>query len=231
LFELLRRPIAGRMVVIAATERIDGDLHAIGVDPDVLVRRQLAATGRTWVMLDEVHGTDVRWCTADDVSTSASPVAGTGDVLVGTGDPALSVWVGDCAPVVLIGGGGRVAACHAGWRGLAAGIVDVAIAALDDAPVTALLGPCIHPCCYEFGAADLASVASGVGVAPTTIAGTTLAGALSLDVPAAVAAALAGHGVAVEVAGSCTGCDERWFSHRRGDTGRHAVVVWSEGPT
>jgi polyphenol oxidase len=229
LLELLRRPIAGRTVVVVATERSDGDVHAIDVAPDVLVGRQVAATGRRWVMLDEVHGTAVRTCSAVDVADPDTAVVGEGDVLVGGGDPsdpALAVWVGDCAPVVLIGDH-RVVACHAGWKGLAAGVLDVAVDAVGG-PVMAVLGPCIHPCCYEFGAADLAAVAAGVGVDPSVISGTTVQGTLALDVPTAVTAALARRGVPVELAGSCTRCDERWFSHRRGDAGRHAVVVWTE---
>jgi hypothetical protein len=226
LIELLRRPVAGRTVVVVATERSDGDVHATGVDPPVLVCRQLASTGRRWVMLDEVHGTNVVMAGPDDVATPQTPVAGVGDVLVGTGDPALAVWVGDCAPVVLIGDD-RIVACHAGWRGLAAGVLDVAVDAAGGRS-TAVLGPCIHPCCYEFGAADLAVVASALGVDPATITGTTTVGTRALDVPAAVLQGLTRRGVDVDVAGSCTRCDDRWFSHRRGDAGRHAVVVWTE---
>jgi copper oxidase (laccase) domain-containing protein len=228
--ELLRRPVADRIVVVVATERADGDVHATDVAPDVLVARQLAVSGRRWVMLDEVHGTGVRWCTAADVATATAPVAGPGDVLVGSGDPALAVWVGDCAPVVMVRDDGALVACHAGWRGLAAGILDVAVDALGAPPVAAVVGPCIGPCCYEFGADDLAAVAAGVGVEPASITATTRAGTLALDVPAAVTAGLAVHGAVAEVAGSCTCCDDRWFSHRRGDRGRHAVVAWTEAP-
>jgi copper oxidase (laccase) domain-containing protein len=228
LLELLRRPVAGRTAVVVATERCDGDLHATAVPSPVLVERQLAVTGRRWVMLDEVHGTVVHACTAADVADADRPVAAEGDVLVGSGDPALAVWVGDCAPVVLVGDDGTLVACHAGWRGLAAGVLDVAVDALDRPVVAAVLGPCIHPCCYEFGADDLATVARALGVDAAAVTGTTSAGAVALDIPAAVRAGLARRGVTVEVAGSCSRCDDRWFSHRRGDPGRHAVVAWTE---
>jgi copper oxidase (laccase) domain-containing protein len=214
--------------VVVATERADGDVHATNVPAADLVTRQLAVTGRRWVMLDEVHGTASHRVTGADVADPARPVAAEGDVLVGSGDPALAVWVGDCAPVVLVGVDGTLVACHAGWRGLAAGVLDVAVDAVGGPVAAAVLGPCIHPCFYEFGAADLAAVAESLGVDCTAIRRTTSTGTLALDVPAAVRAGLARRGVEVDVTGSCTRCDERWFSHRRGDAGRHAVVAWTE---
>jgi copper oxidase (laccase) domain-containing protein len=217
-----------RTVVVVATERRDGDVHATSVAAADLVSRQFASTGRRWVMLDEVHGFGTHRCSDVDVDNPDRPVAAEGDVLFGSGDPALAVWVGDCAPVVLVADDGTLAACHAGWRGLAAGVLDVAASGLGRPIVAAVLGPCIHPCCYEFGADDLATVAASLGVADADIAGTTTSGTLALDIPAAVTAGLAVHGVAVENTGSCTACDDRWFSHRRGDVGRHAVVVWTE---
>ncbi len=161
-------------------------------------------------------------------------MAGTADVAVASSTP-VAVWAADCAEIVLFGRDGDVVGCHAGWRGLAAGVIDVAVNETPG-PLAAVLGPCIHPCCYEFGALELQRVADGVRVAPEFIAGTTAsghgstgtAGRLALDVPAAVAAALARHGIELDVIGPCTGCDERWFSHRRGDVERHAVVAWYE---
>lgn len=84
--------------------------------------------------------------------------------------------------------------------------------------------PFIHPCCYEFGAGDLASI-------PHAVSSTTTTGLSALDVPATVSAQLAVHGIDLDVIGACTGCDERWFSHRvRAERARHAVVAWWEQP-
>jgi copper oxidase (laccase) domain-containing protein len=224
--ELLRRPIGDRDVTVVCTERSDGDVHPLRVSPSDLRDRQLAATGRTWAMLDQVHGTgrvDHDSCGP----TGGDPVIGVGDVLVAVGGRPVAIWAADCAPVVLVDDDGAIVGCHAGWRGLAAGVIDVAAAA-GRVPRRAVLGPCIHPCCYEFGSAELERVAEGLGVAPSRITATTTSGSPALDVPTAVGLALGNHGIELDVVGPCTGCDRRWFSHRRGDVGRHAVVAWSE---
>jgi copper oxidase (laccase) domain-containing protein len=199
-----------------------------------LLRRQLELTGNRWVMLDEVHGVDV--VRIDSLASVAWPVAGTGDVIVAErSGETLAVWVADCAPLALFGANGatRVVA-HGGWRGLADGVIDVAVDALESTGTevaAAVLGPCIHPCCYEFGAADLERVASGVGASPSEVTGSTTWGMRALDVPAAVAAGLGRRAIELDVAGVCTGCDRRFRSHRRrGDAERHALVIWIEAP-
>jgi polyphenol oxidase len=225
--ELLRREADAGVAVAVVTERHDGNVHPLAVDAATLGRRQRTLTGRAWMMVDQVHGTAVFRAMDANVDW---PVAGTADVAVASSTP-VAVWAADCAGIVLFDRDGGVVGCHAGWRGLAAGVIDVAVSETT-APLAAVLGPCIHPCCYEFGARELQRVADGVQISPESIAGTTAtSGALALDVPAAVAAALARHGVALDVIGPCTGCDERWFSHRRGDVERHAVVAWYEAAT
>ena len=77
----------------------------------------------------------------------------------------LLVLVADCLPVALAGGG-RVTMLHCGWRGLAGGIIEKALARFD-APPAAAIGPGIGRCCYEVGPevldafAELDGVASG----------------------------------------------------------------------
>lgn len=232
MLELLRRDIAGRVAVAAVTERTDGDVHPEHVDAATLQRRQLALTGAPWVMLDEVHGVDL--VALDALCAPTWPLAGTGDVLLADrSDEMLAVWVADCAPLALFGENGtsRVVA-HGGWRGLADGIVDVAVGAVESTGTrvaAAVLGPCIHACCYEFGEIDLERVASGVGAPVQAVTATTRWGTPALDVPAAVAAGLARRDIALDVVGTCTGCDLRFRSHRRrADLERHALVAWFE---
>ena len=232
--ELLRREMGGRVAVAAVTEAADGDVHPEQVDPETLRQRQLTLTNTRWLMLDEVHGTDV--VAVDDLAAVAWPQAGTGDVLVAQrSNETLAVWAADCAPLAFFGANGmsRVVA-HGGWRGLAAGVVDVAVDALESTNTqvaAAVLGPCIHPCCYEFAAGDLDLVAHGVGAAGSAVSGSTTWGTLALDVPAAIAAALMRRGVQLDVVGTCTGCDRRFRSHRRrADPERHALVAWFEEP-
>lgn len=227
---LFESTVAGREIRILATDRDDGDMRPDCVAVADLLDRQVSATGRPWVMLDEVHGVDVvdvgdRMCGA--------PMVGVGDVAVTDRSGVhLAVWTADCAPIFLLGDDGTVVGAHGGWRGLADGVVDVAVATArrnDAQIVAAVLGPVIGPCCYEFGADDLAVVAHGVHAAPADVSGSTVHGNLALDMSAAVRCALARHGVGLDVTGPCTGCDERWFSHRqRNDPGRHATVALIE---
>lgn len=77
-----------------------------------------------------------------------------GDGWVSAG-PAVGVFTADCSPLLLWSGDGRVVgAFHAGWRGLAAGMPEAALRAMEAAgarEVSAALGPLIGPCCYEVG--------------------------------------------------------------------------------
>ena len=224
--ELLTTEVGRWRVRVVATDRSDGDMHPERVAPDLLAARQLAVTGTVWPMLEQVHGTDV-------VSFPSLVDAPVGDIAVSrSGGSPVAVWAADCAPVALVGRRGTIAMVHAGWRGLAGGVLDVAVRAANDADggvAAAVLGPTIGPCCYEFSAADTVVVAAGVGAAADEITGVTAWGTPALDVPAAVGVALARHGLAVAASCPCTGCDERWFSHRRrAEPGRHALVAWSE---
>ena len=59
----------------------------------------------------------------------------------------------DCLPIAIAvtDGPPRLAVLHAGWRGLAEGVVEAGVAALGDGPKAAVIGPAIGPCCYEVG--------------------------------------------------------------------------------
>jgi copper oxidase (laccase) domain-containing protein len=87
-----------------------------------------------------------------------------------------------------------------------------------------VLGPCIHPECYEFSPADLAPIATRLGAAAV---GRTSAGRPALDVPRAVRLALKAVGVTdLTDLGVCTACSPDHFSHRRdGRTGLQAMLV------
>jgi copper oxidase (laccase) domain-containing protein len=144
----------------------------------------------------------------------------------------LAVRTADCAPVVLLGRQ-SVAVVHVGWRGLLAGVVEqavAALAALGDAAPVAHLGPCIRPGCYEFDGPELAQLVDRFG---PQLRATTSWGTPALDLSAGVGAALAAAGVAAPTdASGCTACDQRWFSHRaRGEAGRFATTVWLEEAT
>lgn len=131
------------------------------------------------------------------------------------------VFVADCLPVALSGPQG-VAMVHAGWRGLAGGILAAGAEAVE--ATSAAIGPGIGPCCYEVGDEVLGAFDElGEGIA---------AGRM-FDLPEVARRLLARAGVeTVESAGLCTSCEEElFFSHRRdqGRTGRQAGLAWIEG--
>lgn len=131
------------------------------------------------------------------------------------------VLVADCIPVVL-SARGAVAALHAGWRGLAAGILEEGMRALREVggqgPVTAIVGPCAGACCYE------------VGEEVHTALGQPMpAGDRRIDLRSIARERLLEAGAErVEDVSACTICDERFFSHRReaAQAGRQAAVAW-----
>lgn len=135
---------------------------------------------------------------------------------------AATVLVADCLPVAIAGPGG-VAMLHAGWRGLAAGILRdgaARVAALKDGPLHAAIGPGIGGCCFEVGDEVREAFATHAHARRGR----------SLDLKAIARRELLDAGVeAVDDCDLCTVCDpERFFSHRRdgGRTGRQAGVAW-----
>jgi hypothetical protein len=158
-----------------------------------------------------------------------SVLDGEADALVSV-DPlaGLIVLTADCASIALGSPEGVFGAVHAGWRGLVDGVVERAVGVMREngaTEVVGVLGPCIHPECYEFSPPDLDRVASRFG---DQVRARTATGRAALDLPAAVAAALATAGADHRLADACTGCGGDYFSHRaRGDSGRQALVVWS----
>jgi YfiH family protein len=130
------------------------------------------------------------------------------------------VLAADCLPVALAGDG-AVAAVHAGWRGLAAGVLGEGVRAVRElgreGDLIALIGPCAGPCCYEVGE----EVHAAFGGAHRH--------GRNIDLRAIAREQLFAAGVGeVRDEGGCTICDERFFSHRREGqrAGRQAVVAW-----
>jgi YfiH family protein len=206
------------MVDVRCSTRADGDFHLEG-DARALAGRQRAFHEGSWTQLDEVHGTDV--VVVDHPGQHDRAVADA--VVTRCPGAVLAVWVGDCAPVALIGSDGAIAVAHAGWRGAIDGVLQRTVATMSSPSVRAVLGPCIHPCCYEFGAADLARFTTRFG---PEVAAVTTSGTPALDMRAVVRLALAEVGVALEDRSECTRCrSHRYFSHRNGDRGRQVLTV------
>jgi YfiH family protein len=140
---------------------------------------------------------------------------------------SIAVRVADCLPVALASPPeGRLVAVHAGWRGLAAGILERAVAEFDSPDtILAAIGPAIGPCHYEIGEQVAMAVAAR---SPAGVVTDRRDGRLFLDLPRTANRTLRAAGVPrVEVADTCTACEpSRFFSHRRdGVTGRQALIA------
>lgn len=157
-----------------------------------------------------------------------------GDALV-TARPglALSVITADCVPV-LVSMGDAIAAVHAGWRGVVAGVVPAAleelrsIAGASDAPPVAWIGPAIGACCYEVGEDVAAQIVAASG---EDVAKSGPAGKPHVDVARAVELQLRHAGIADvrRLGPSCTRCEpELLWSYRRegAKAGRNIAYVW-----
>ncbi|HVT78018.1 MAG TPA: polyphenol oxidase family protein [Acidimicrobiales bacterium] len=178
-----------------------------------------------WTWLRQQHGREV--VSVDEPGAYAGAAADAAVAFVP--GAAVAVVTADCAPIVLVADNvACVAVVHAGWKGLVAGVVDATVAimrARDAEGISAALGPCIHPECYEFGADDLAAIADALGVG---VRGVTSQGTAALDLPAAVRASLERNDVRlVHDEDTCTAHTPGYWSHRaRADKQRQATVAW-----
>lgn len=206
-------------------------------------QRLLAAwCGATPVWLEQVHGPRVVVLEPADARPGAPPHRADAAVSTTPG-LACAVQVADCLPVLMAARGRAVGAAHAGWRGLAAGVVEATLATVCEqascapAEVEVWLGACIGPRRFEVGADVLAAF----GVAPAGQGAPVAArfrprgadhpGKWWADLPGLAADRLRAAGVErLSGAGLCTVEERsRFFSFRRdGLTGRMAALVWLE---
>ncbi len=141
---------------------------------------------------------------------------------------ALAVVTADCVPV-LLADDRRIAAVHAGWRGLAESILPAAVDRLNETsdPINAWIGPAIGPCCYEVSH----EVAQKVGASSSeAIVRDGPRGRPHLDLAAAARIQLESRGeVRVNTVEACTRCDaDRLWSYRRDGpgAGRNVAAIW-----
>lgn len=214
---------------------------AVGDDPLAVAenrRRYAAALGGTPVFLRQVHG----------VHALRLPLAEPADAVpeadaCWTTEPGVAcvIQVADCLPVLFAAPGGLgVAAAHAGWRGLSAGVLEATASALCQATgcaaaeLEAWLGPCIGPRQFEVGA----DVLAGFGVSQATPHGrfkSHTAGKWLADLAGLARDRLAALGLERIEGGTWCTVEEasRFFSFRRdrprhGNSGRMAAAIWIE---
>jgi YfiH family protein len=210
---------------------IGDDSQAVAHNQRVLAE----AIGATPVWLDQVHGADVVRLTRADAAPGA-PVHRADAAVTTERGIACTAQVADCLPVLFAAPGGRaVGAAHAGWRGLAAGVLEATLAQVAQAArcapgeVRAWLGACIGPAQFEVGADVLDAFGASAG-APVAAHFVAKAGGKWLaDLPALARGRLRAAG-AREIGGGswCTVSDRsRFFSFRRDRvTGRMAALIW-----
>jgi len=213
-------PGSGRVLF---TARADGNVSSVrgdeaerGVDARERLRARIGV--RRIARARQVHGAVVALVSdRDDPPTDVVVEAdGQATVLARFG---VMVLTADCLPVAL-GSPRAVAMLHAGWRGMAAGVLERGVLALRELggadEITAVIGPGAGACCYEVGAEVHAA-----------LTGTSRRG--PIDLRAIARRRLLAAGVAdVGDVRACTICDRRFFSHRReGErAGRQAGVAW-----
>jgi YfiH family protein len=144
-----------------------------------------------------------------------------------------AILTADCLPVLFAAADGSVVgAAHAGWRGLAGGVLEATVRSLKAAPASILawLGPAIGPRHFEVGAevrdALLRDDPHGGIAFERNARGRFLA-----DLPALARRRLERLGIGrIHGGGECTyACPDRYFSHRRdGPSGRQATLIWLE---
>lgn len=144
---------------------------------------------------------------------------------------ACAVLTADCLPVLFCDrAGSRVAAAHAGWRGLAAGILEATVAGLDVAPgeLLAWLGPAIGPDAFEVGPEVREAFVAQQPQAVQAFRASANPGRFMADIYQLARLRLATLGIhAVHGGGFCTVSDPRFYSYRRAArTGRFASLVW-----
>jgi YfiH family protein len=200
---------------------VGGSEHEQGGRARVRLREQLRL--RRLVRGYQVHGVAVSRVLDDRqaaASEDARPTTEADGQATNLPEVGVMVLTADCLPVAL-GASGAVAMVHAGWRGLAVGVLEEGVLALRElgceSDVAAVIGPGAGSCCYEVGE----EVHSAFGGAHRS--------GRRIDLAAIARDRLHAAGVVevrdVEV---CTICDERFFSYRREHAlaGRQAGVAW-----
>lgn len=190
-------------------------------------RRLQQRVGRRLTMVRQVHGPTVHLAEGswpDATGQELAPLPEGDGVVTGCRTLAPMVLVADCLPVA-VAGDGAVAMIHAGWRGLASGVLGEGVRILREQTGSeaahAAIGPGVGACCYEVGE-EVHSAFAAYGERARR--------GQNLDLRAIASVQLERVGVDVlHDIDLCTSCSpELFFSHRRdrGVTGRQAGVIW-----
>ncbi|WP_434675396.1 peptidoglycan editing factor PgeF [Pseudomonas sp. D3-10] len=201
----------------------------VGDDPADVAENRRRLTDRfaitpTW--LQQVHGIDVVEADPTQVVTADASWSATPGV-------ACTAMTADCLPVLFCNRAAtHVAAAHAGWRGLANGVLEATLdsLAMPADEILAWLGPAIGPQAFEVGPEVREAFIAQLAGAERAFVPSHNTGKFLADIYALARLRLAARGVtAVYGGGLCTVTDPRFFSYRRNArTGRFASLIWLE---
>ncbi|MDP9785860.1 peptidoglycan editing factor PgeF [Pseudomonas fluorescens] len=201
----------------------------VGDDPAAVAENRRRLTDRfaiTPAWLQQVHGIAVVEADPTQVATADASWTETPGI-------ACAAMTADCLPVLFCNRAGtRVAAAHAGWRGLANGVLEATLdsLAVPADEILAWLGPAIGPQAFEVGPEVREAFIAQLPQTSQAFAASPNAGKFLADIYQLARLRLAARGVtAVYGGGLCTVTDPRFFSYRRNPrTGRFASLVWIE---
>ena len=225
--ELFRQTLPdGNTIVSLVSEKEDGDFSANQTRNASLEENQSKLRYGQWNWLSQEHGTEIIWLDENERAFGDK-----GDALgTSSSQKVIAITVADCLPLLLIEEGGILTLLHLGWRGIEQGLLEKAIQFIEtksNEPMSAVLGPCISSCCYEFGQNDMDTLVEKYG---PKIRSETLAGALSLDMKECIREILRSSDVEVKHDDAfCTNCDPRHWSFRGESTDKRQVMIaWKE---
>ena len=242
---LVSQPLEEAGFLAAFTER-DGGVsehefaslnlsYSSGDDPDGIAenrRRVIESLSiEPFALGGQVHGADIREVTqerrAAGFDGSEGVISSTDGLWTDASNRSIAIATADCVPVILGSAPqGRVVAVHAGWRGVADGIVRGAAELFErHGDVIAAIGPAAGPCCYEVGPEVVEAVSEAV---PGGAVVDRREGRIYLDLVSSIRQVLTEEGIGtVHDSGLCTISErDRFFSHRRdGPCGRQLAIA------
>ncbi|MFT4255610.1 MAG: peptidoglycan editing factor PgeF [Pseudoxanthomonas sp.] len=218
--------------------RSGDDVRTVSANRNELIERFGLPDAPHW--LQQVHGTGVHRFHAGDIAPlDGAPEPEADASVTSDADVVLAILTADCLPVVFAAeDGSEVAAAHAGWRGLAAGVLESTVAAMRTVPenLLAWLGPAAGAQAYEIGQEVFEAFVARDPRAQSAFA-PTRPGHWKVDLYALARLRLGDAGIApasIFGGGLCTISEPgRFYSHRRsttadgsGRTGRMATLAW-----
>ena len=225
--EIFRQTLPdGKLVISLISDSDDGDFSLAQQPENYLAENQRKLYKGEWNWLTQEHGTEIVWLEDDERSLGIR-----GDALATiSSQKVIAITVADCLPLLLTEQSGILSLMHLGWRGIEGGLLEKTlqfIRSKSSEPITAVLGPCIDTCCYEFGQNELRILVEKYG---EKIVGRTNKGSIAFDMRACVKEILKSSNVEIKYEeDSCTKCDSRYWSFRADGTGKRQVMIaWKQ---